>query len=295
MARTTKKIRVSKQARAELESWLRRRNTPRSLAQRARIVLLASQGMPMSKIARRVGLHPVNAYAWRRRFELEGVLGLKDRPRPGQPRKLTQKKAQEILHATVHCLPRESTHWSLRLMAKYSGVTVHQVRQVWKAADLRPHRIKTFKISSDPNFAEKVIDIVGLYLNPPDNAAVLSVDEKTQVQALDRTQLMLPLREGQIERRTHDYKRHGTANLYAAFDIASGEVIGRITRRHRSQEFLGFLKQIHRSVELELDIHVILGNSSTHTTPAVQRWLEGCQVELWSRRNRLKPVQLFYH
>ena len=159
-------------------------------------------------------------------------------------------------------------------MAKYAAVTAWQVRQVWAASDLKPHRLKTFKISNDPHFADKVVDVVGLYLNPPDNAIVLSVDEKTQIQALDRTQPMLPQRPGQIERRTHDYKCHGTASLYAAFDILTGQVIGRITQRHRAKEFLAFLRQIDRATPAELELHVILDNSSTHKTPAIKQWLE---------------------
>jgi len=174
---------------------------------------------------------------------------------------------------TVERIPRESTHWSVRLMAKAAGITAWQVQQVWNAADLKPHRLKTFKISKDPNFAEKVVDIVGLYMNPPDNAIVLSVDEKTQIQALDRTQPMLPMRPGQIERRTHDYKRNGTTSLYAAFDILTGKVIGRTTKQHRAKEFLDFLRQIDRSTTNELDLHMILDNSSTHKTPEVKKWL----------------------
>lgn len=158
-------------------------------------------------------------------------------------------------------------------MAKAAGITTWQVRQIWGTADLRPHRLKTFKISNDPQFAEKVVDVVGLYMNPPDNAVVLSIDEKTQIQALDRTQPMLPLRPGQIERRTHDYKRHGTTNLYAAFDILTGEVIGRTTARHRAKEFLDFLRQVERSTPKEFDLHLILDNSSTHKTPEVTKWL----------------------
>ena len=273
MARPYKKITVGKPDQVELKSWLRRRNIPYSLATRARVVLSSGQGLSVVEVARKVGLSPGAVYRWRQRYEREGVAGLRDRARPGQPRKLSPKKAQRILQDTVHSIPREATHWSLRLMAKYAGVTVHQVRQVWKAADLRPHRIKTFKISNDPDFAEKVVDVVGLYMNPPDNAAVLSVDEKTQVQALDRTQPTLPMRQGQIERRTHDYKRHGTASLYAAFDISSGEVIGRITKRHRAKEFVAFLRQIDQAVEPQLDVHLIIDNSGTHTTDEIQRWL----------------------
>jgi transposase len=180
---------------------------------------------------------------------------------------------KEILTLTTQRIPKESTHWSLRLMAKYAGVTRWQVAQIWEAADLKPHRIKSFKISSDPKFAEKVVDVVGLYMHPPENAMVLSVDEKTQIQALDRTQPMLPLRPGQIERRTHDYKRHGTASLYAAFDIASGQVIGRVTDQHRAKEFLDFLKQIDRQTPKKTELHLILDNSSTHKTAEVNAWL----------------------
>jgi transposase len=198
---------------------------------------------------------------------------LRDRPRPGPPKKLSQAKVKEILDLTVHHVPREATHWSVRLMAQAAGVTNWQVSQIWEAANLKPHRIKTFKISNDPAFAEKVIDVVGLYLNPPDNAVVLCVDEKTQIQALDRTQPLLQLKPGQVERRTHDYKRHGTTNLYAAFNILTGEVMGRVTQRHRAKEFLDFLRQIERATPAELDLHLILDNSSTHKTQVVQAWL----------------------
>ena len=225
-------------------------------------------------IAATVGMSTKSVYKWRSRYLEHGVDGLQDRPRPGQPRKLTLAVAEKILRLTVERVPRESTHWSIRLMAKYAGVTEHQVRDVWRAADLKPHRLRTFKISNDPKFAEKVIDVVGLYMNPPDNAMVLSVDEKTQVQALDRTQPMLQLRPGQVERRTHDYKRHGTTSLYAAFNIATGDVIGRVTSKHRAKEFLAFLRQIDRVTPPDLDIHLILDNSSTHTTPDVKAWLE---------------------
>ncbi len=196
-----------------------------------------------------------------------------DRPRSGRPRKLSHANVRAILKATVERIPRESTYWSVRLMAEHSGVSKHQVAQIWKAADLKPHRVRNFKISNDPHFAEKVIDVVGLYMDPPENALVLSVDEKTEIQALDRTQPMLQLRPGQIQRRTHDYKRHGTASLYAAFDVVTGEVMGRITNRHRAKEFLAFLRQIDQAVEPELDVHLILDNSSTHTTKQVQSWL----------------------
>lgn len=267
------RIELSESDRSELESWLRSTTVRKGLADRARMILLGADGVTVRKTAERVGVSSMSVFRWRKRFLAEGIEGLRDRPRSGQPRKMTAAKAKEILRLTTERIPKEATHWSVRLMAKYAGVTTWQVRQVWEAADLRPHRIKTFKISNDPHFAEKVVDVVGLYLNPPANAVVLSVDEKTQIQALDRTQPMLPLKPGQVERHTHDYKRHGTASLYAAFDIATGEVMGRVTRRHRAKEFLAFLRQIDDAVP-DLDLHLILDNSSTHSTPQVKAFLE---------------------
>jgi transposase len=246
----------------------------RGLAERARIVLMSGDGMSVTEISTSLQVSRPTVYKWQQRYEQEGVEGLHDQPRSGRPTKLTEAKIKRILHLTTERIPKEATHWSTRLMAKYAGVTQWQVRQVWAAASLKPHRLKTFKISSDPQFAEKVIDVVGLYLNPPDNALVLSVDEKTQIQALDRTQPMLQLRPGQIERRTHDYKRHGTASLYAAFDVATGEVLARVTKRHRAKEFLQFLRQVDRKVPDDLDLHIILDNSSTHKTPEVRKYVE---------------------
>jgi transposase len=271
---TTTSLRVSKADRKKLESWLRSRSVDRGLAERARIVLMSAEGMSVTRISRKLQITRPTVYKWRERYEEKGVDGLQDRARPGRPTKLTEAKIKRILHLTTERIPKEATHWSTRLMARYAGVTQWQVRQVWTAADLKPHRLKTFKISNDPQFAEKVIDVVGLYMNPPDNAVVLSVDEKTQIQALDRTQPMLQLRPGQVERRTHDYKRHGTASLYAAFDIATGEVSARITKRHRAKEFLAFLRQIDGQVPDVLDLHIILDNSSTHKTEAVQRFVK---------------------
>lgn len=273
MPKSSKAFSISRAERAELQRWRRIRNTPHSLAQRARLILLLADGVAPVDVMATLDVTRPTVFKWRKRFEQDGIDGLLDRPRPGQPRKLTEKKIKEVLRLTVDYIPREATHWSTRLMAKYANITQYQVREIWKAADLRPHRLKTFKISNDPQFAEKVIDVVGLYMNPPDNAMVLSVDEKTQIQALDHTQPMLPLRPGQIERRTHDYTRHGTASLYAAFDIASGEIMGRVTRRHRAKEFLAFLRQIDKAVPDPLDVHLILDNSSTHKTKAVQQWL----------------------
>ncbi len=265
---------VASRDRRALGEWLRSGKTDRSLAERARIILLSSDGVSATEIQQRLEVTRPTVFKWRKRYREHGVEGLRDAPRSGRPTELSEASIKKILRLTIARIPHESTHWSTRLMAKYAGVTQWQVRQVWSAADLKPHRLKTFKISNDPLFAEKVVDVVGLYLDPPDNAMVLSVDEKTQIQALDRTQPMLQMRPGQIERRTHDYKRHGTASLYAAFDIATGEVIGRVTKRHRAKEFLAFLRQIDQQTPAGLDLHIVLDNSSTHKTAAVQRFLE---------------------
>jgi len=230
--------------------------------------------MSVTEISERLKISRPTVYKWQQRYKQEGVDGLHDQPRSGRPTKLTEAQVKRILQLTTERIPKEATHWSTRLMAKYADVTQWQVRQVWTAAKLKPHRLKTFKISNDPKFSEKVIDVVGLYLNPPDNALVLSVDEKTQIQALDRTQPMLQLRPGQIERRTHDYKRYGTASLYAAFDVATGEVIARVTKHHRAKEFLQFLRQVDRQVPRALDLHIILDNSSTHKTEAVKKFVD---------------------
>ncbi len=251
MARPHIRLKLPEQDRRILESWLRASKTDRVLAERAQIILACGQGLTATEVAERLSKRLLSVQMWRRRYLEQGVSGLEDRPRSGRPRKLSHANVRAILKATVERIPRESTYWSVRLMAEHSGVSKHQVAQIWKAADLKPHRVRNFKISNDPHFAEKVIDVVGLYMDPPDNALVLSVDEKTEIQALDRTQPMLPLRPGQIQRRTHDYKRHGTASLYAAFDVVTGEVMGRITNRHRAKEFLAFLRQIDQAVEPE--------------------------------------------
>ena len=273
MARTHERFKLTATDRQALEALLRSPKTAQSLVLRARIVLLSGSGHTAEEVAASVGTSKISVYKWRKRFRASGLDGLKDLPRSGQPKKLSAKKVKEVLTMTVEQIPKEATHWSVRLMAKAAGITTWQVRQIWEASDLKPHRLKTFKISNDPDFAEKVVDVVGLYMNPPDNALVLSVDEKTQIQALDRTQPMLQLKPGQIERRTHDYKRHGTTSLYAAFDILTGKVIGRTTKRHRAKEFLDFLRQIDHATPSELELHLILDNSSTHKTPDVMKWL----------------------
>jgi transposase len=273
MTTTSPKLFLSASDQIELESWVRSRSIAHALAQRAQIILLLAQGDRPGLVAHRLGVSRPTVFKWRIRFQQQGLEGLEDLPRPGQPRKLTAKKIKQILTMTTQRVPKEATHWSLRLMARYAKTTVWQVHQIWTAAGLKPHRLQTFKISNDPEFAEKVVDVVGLYLNPPDNAMVLSVDEKTQIQAKDRTQPPLPLQPGQIERQTHDYRRHGITNLYAAFDILTGQVIGQLTQQHRAKEYLDFLDHIDRSTPRHLDLHLIADNSSTHKTPAVNAWL----------------------
>lgn len=275
MASTRGRVEFQSGDREQIEGWLRSSTTRKSLVERGRILLLSADGESAAKIGSKLDVTTRTVHKWRRRYREDGLKGLSDRPRPGQPRKLDAAKTREILRLTTERIPDEATHWSLRLMAKYAGVTRWQVQQVWQAADLKPHRLKSFKLSKDPKFAEKVADVVGLYLKPPANAVVLSVDEKTQIQALDRTQPLLPLRPGQIERRTHDYKRHGTASLYAAFDVASGKVLGRVTRRHTAKDFLRFLEEIERRTPNGLDLHLILDNSSTHKTAEVKAFLDG--------------------
>jgi transposase len=273
MSRSPKRIVLRDGDSEELGRLVRRHSSSHALVTRARIVLGLANGETVSEVASRLGITERVVYRWCKRYETDGVSGLSDRPRTGRPPVLDSEKAKEILRLTVSSLPQESTHWSVRLMAKYAAVSTRQVRQVWSSADLKPHRLKTFKISKDPHFAEKVVDVVGLYLAPPTHALVLSVDEKTQIQALDRTQPMLQLRPGQVERRTHDYKRNGTLSLYAAFNTASGQVLGKVTERHTAADFLAFLRYIDRHTPPELALHLILDNSSTHKTPAVQTWL----------------------
>lgn len=273
MARPQENIELADADREALEALLRSHKTPQSRALRARIILKSGTGESVEAIAASLGASTKSVYKWRNRFVESGLDGLLDLPRSGQPKKLTETDVKKVLKLTVERVPHEATHWSLRLMAKYAGVTTWQVRQIWEAANLKPHRLQTFKISNDPDFAEKVIDVVGLYMNPPDNAVVLSVDEKTQIQALDRTQPLLQLKPGQVERRTHDYKRNGTTSLYAAFNVLTGEVMGKVTSRHRAKEFLDFMRQVERSTPKDLDLHVILDNSSTHKTPDVNKWL----------------------
>ena len=270
---TTKGFQLLRDDRETLRRWLRRSTTPSGQTRRARILLSLDEGRSPTETARLLHISRATVHLWHRRYRAEGLGGLVDRPRSGRPTVIDPRTVERILLLTTERVPVEATHWSTRLMARYAGVTQWQVRQVWRAADVKPHRLKTFKLSRDPQFAEKVIDVVGLYLDPPDNALVLSVDEKTQIQALDRTQPGLPMKPGRTGTLTHDYKRHGTTNLYAAFNVATGEVLGRITRRHRATEFRQFLAQIDRATPPELALHLIVDNSSTHTTEAIRDFL----------------------
>ena len=270
---TTKGFQLLPDDRETLKRWLRRSTTPSGQTRRARILLSLDGGRSPTETARLLHISRATVHLWHRRYRAEGLAGLMDRPRSGRPTVLRRRTVERILFLTTERVPVEATHWSTRLMARYAGVTQWQVRQVWQAADVKPHRLKTFKLSRDPHFAEKVIDVVGLYLDPPDNALVLSVDEKTQIQALDRTQPGLPMKPGRGGTLTHDYKRHGTTNLYAAFNVATGEVLGRLTRRHRATEFRQFLAQIDRATPADLDLRLIVDNSSTHTTEAIRDFL----------------------
>jgi transposase len=266
-------IELSEKERAQLESWARRRSSAQALALRSRVVLLASQGLNNTEIAARLGVHRPMVRKWRSRFAEYRLDGLIDEPRPGKPRTITDEQVEEVIVKTLESTPKNATHWSTRSLAREVGLTQSAVLRIWQAFGLQPHRQETWKLSKDPQFVAKVRDVVGLYLNPPERAVVLCVDEKSQIQALDRTAPILPMLPGTPERATHDYKRAGTSSLYAALDITTGQVIGSLHARHRAIEFKKFLQTLDREVPAELDVHVILDNSSTHKTPAVRKWL----------------------
>lgn len=259
--------------REALERWARRPKTAQALAQRARIVLACATGKTNTAVAVELQTTKATVGKWRARFVERRLDGLVDEPRPGAPRKIGDAEVERVLTLTLETTPEDATHWSTRAMEARSGLSRSTVHRIWRAFSLQPHRTETFKLSADPLFIEKVRDVVGLYLNPPDKAMVLCVDEKTQVQALDRTRPLLPMRPGQVERRTHDYVRHGTTSLFAALDAQTGTVIGTCHRRHRSVEFRRFLDTIDVAVPGELDVHLILDNYATHKTALIQRWL----------------------
>jgi transposase len=259
--------------RETLERWARRPKSAQALALRCRIVLACAQGGTDVAVAQRLGISRATVGKWRRRFIERRLDGLHDEPRPGAPRSIGDDDVERVIVKTLEETPPNATHWSTRSLANATGMSQSAVSRIWRAFGLKPHQAESFKLSPDPQFIDKVRDIVGLYLNPPDAAVVFCVDEKTQIQALDRTAPVFPLLPGTPERRTHDYVRNGTTNLYAALDVASGNVISDLTSRHRAEEFRRFLNLIDRNVPSHLDVHVVVDNSSTHKTPAIQRWL----------------------
>jgi len=259
--------------RAALERWARRATTANALAQRARIVLACADGGSDVEVAARLGLNRNTVGKWRTRYVAAGLDGLLDEPRPGRPRTISDAQVEEVVVRTLESTPQDATHWSTRSLAAELGLSQSAVSRIWRAFGLQPHRQESWKLSKDPLFIEKVRDVVGLYLAPPERAVVLCVDEKSQIQALDRTAPILPLLPGTPARATHDYKRSGTSSLYAALDLTSGQVIGSLHARHRAIEFKQFLQTLDRAVPAELDVHLVLDNSSTHKTPAIQRWL----------------------
>jgi len=263
---------LSDAEREQLLALTLRRKTAQALALRARIVLACAEGQDNNVVAERLRVTPQTVSKWRGRFVRDRLDGLLDAPRPGAPRTIADAQVDAVIARTLESVPADGSHWSTRGMAREQGLSQTAVSRIWRAFGLQPHRQETFKLSSDPLFVEKVRDIVGLYLNPALKAMVLCVDEKSQIQALDRTQPLLPLAPGIPERRTHDYARHGTTTLFAALDIATGEVIGETHRRHRGVEFLKFLRTIEANVPAELDIHLVMDNYGTHKTPAIKAW-----------------------
>lgn len=266
-------LQLSREERATLERWIRRPTSAQALCLRARIVLACAQGKNNTQVAQPMHLSKPTVGKWRGRFVARRLDGLLDEPRPGAPRTIGDAAVERVLTLTLEKRPPDATHWSTRSMAQRSGLSQSAVSRIWRAFALQPHRAETFQLSRDPMFIEKVRDIVGLYLHPPDKALVLCADEKTQIQALDRSQPLLPMRPGQAERRTHDYVRHGTTSLFAALEVNSGRVLGDLHARHRSVEFRKFLDRIDLAVPEELDVHLILDNYGTHKTPLIHRWL----------------------
>jgi transposase len=271
--RAVRELELSEDERETLERWARRHSTAQALAMRCRIVLACADGGHNGEVAERLGLSRDTVMKWRNRFIERRLDGLHDEPRPGKPRTITDADVERVIVKTLEEAPANATHWSTRSMAAAAGMSQTAVSKIWRAFGLKPHLVDSFKLSPDPLFIDKVRDVVGLYLNPPEAAVVLCVDEKSQIQALDRTAPILPLLPGTPERQTHDYKRNGVTNLYAALDVASGKVIADLTPRHRAEEFRRFLNLIDHNVPADLDVHMIVDNNSTHKTPSIQRWL----------------------
>jgi transposase len=264
---------VSDADRSELKALASRRKTAQAIAMRARVVLACAEGKQNLEVAAELGLDKTTVGKWRRRFVEHGLDGLHDEPRSGTPRTIDDARIEAVIVKTLESLPKNATHWSSRGMSEATGLSVSSVQRIWRAFGLQPHRTETFKLSTDPDFVAKVRDVVGLYVSPPAHAIVLCVDEKSQIQALDRSQPMLPMRPGQPARRTHDYTRHGTTSLFAALDIATGRVVGKCYGRHRATEFRKFLDEIEAAVPCDLDVHLVMDNYATHKTPLIRKWL----------------------
>ena len=273
MGRPVAALVLSAEERAYLERQVRRHRVARSLSERCRIILRCADGLTSKAVGADLGVHEHTVGKWRRRFLKDRIDGLYDEARPGRPRTIDDDQVAAVIEHTLAATPHDATHWSIRSMAKQTGLSHTTIRRIWTAFGLQPHRSETFKLSTDPLFVDKVRDIVGLYLSPPDRALVLCVDEKSQIQALDREQPVLPMMPGIPERRTHNYVRHGTTSLFAALDVASGFVIGKCYKRHRASEFLDFLKEIDTRVPDDLDVHVVMDNYATHKTPRIRAWL----------------------
>ena len=265
---------VSEVQRAELERLARQSRSSRSVAFRARIILGCASGLNNGAVAAKLHASAPTVGLWRNRFIAEGVSGLGDEPRPGAPREIGDEKIEQVVRCTLEKTPKGATHWSSRMLAARTGLSQSTISRIWRAFGLKPHRSESFHLSSDPLLVEKVRDIVGLYLEPPHHALVLCVDEKSQIQALSRTQPVLPMRSGQLERRTHDYTRHGVTSLFAALDVATGQVLGKCYRRHRAVESLDFLRRIDAAVPAEMEVHLVLDNYGTHKTARVRDWLK---------------------
>src|ERR1700747_141783 len=273
MGRRFGSLELDEGERRELTSLASRRSTAQGLAQRARIILACADGEQSKVVAARLGIDPDTVGKWRRRFAAHRLEGLREEPRSGPPPPIEEPRIETVIVRTLETKPPNATHWSSRSMARASGLSVSTVQRIWRAFGLQPHRLETFKLSTDPDFVAKVRDIVGLYVAPPERAIVLCVDEKSQIQALDRSQPMFPMRPGQAERRSHDYKRHGTTSLFAALDIATGRVIGKCYGSRRAAEFRKFLDEIEAAVPDELDVHLVMDNYATHKTPLIRNWL----------------------
>jgi transposase len=275
MPKPARSIRLRRGDRKTLERWIRSRTSPQRLVERARILLGSADGLPAHIIGQDLDISRPTVQRWLDRYEEHGLAGIEeDRPRPGRPRTITAEIEETVVHKTLHEKPPEGTHWSTRLMATAAGLHHSQVARIWKAHGIKPHRVEFFKLSKDPHFVDKLRDVVGLYVSPPERAIVFSFDEKSQIQALDRTQPGLPLKKGRAGTMTFDYKRHGTTTLFAALDVATGEVIHECLPRHRHQEFLRFLRKVERQTDPDLELNFILDNYATHKHPKVQAWLD---------------------